>query len=759
MKKIVFSMMLLVAILILSDSVTAKQNVALNKSTTTSSNLDVDLGWISSFLPESGIIWLKSFLDSESTSESGSNYNVKITFVNYSKHEISVYWFSDGKETRYLTLAPDETREQSTYENHVWRIKIDKKVVATYTATGAYSQLVEIVSSDVDAGAIAGKNEAQQKCESIASGRNESWSGKWSKSDTGCELIKLNTRATAIEEPAPTPVAAATPKASGSCFGQMPGPEKVVIFTGSNYEGDCNYIEYRGRDQQPYPYSIEWKYDKKLFNLDKKSFNSINIGSGVIVTVCTGSGQTGNCREFTDSVPDLSAQGFRTGSINSFKIYTTTPKNYVSPTTPNDDQVTVCSNPDHGGGCRKVGQGDYDFNSLGYQSILIGRNVKVQVYSERNYYGNSRTLSFTGKPQRVSKFYSMRVLSINENRVADKFRPTPTPIPTPVPTPVSTPMPTPLPTPVVSSTPTVTTPRNPIDGPIRVVGKTELGLTVQNQNLSDNTPIILHSGFNNWTMLSNGAIVLKSNPTLGLTVKNQRIADGSEIILHSGYNLWKVLSNGAIVLKDNPAFGITVLNQNLNDNATIILHGGYNTWTKDYTKSNNVSGNTGTTTPPKANHYPPPNSGGSPYVLCGYENQYCSFQGIGTVAYGVNGIFQYKQNVRMGIQCNDANFGFVVEGVEKRCYFKFEREIKRNTTPTETDKFSPPNANFKVCGVEGGICNFRGKGRVAYGYNNKNGRKFLFKQNVNGSIACNNQTFGGDPAPGKEKVCYVQVLN
>ncbi len=670
-----------------------------------------------------------------------------------------------------------------------------------------------------------------------------------------------------------------------------PEPNQVMIYTEENYQGDCNiYTGYRNN-----------------FPRYKSPIRSIKVGSEIEIYINDKANFRGFSQGYRKNTPSLNHPGGENKkdwvAINFVErpptpktednIYTTTPKNAVSSITPNDDQVQVCSNPGHGGGCRKVGQGDYDFNSLGYQSILIGRNVKVQVYSERNYYGNSTTLSFTGKPQRVSKFYSMRVLSINENRIADKFRPTPTPIPTLVPTPVSTPNSTVDNSPVgqanrekvyilngsgtkcltikdgnadnftpvilaectnsdnqqwtftsdgkirglanmcitndngltlrtcqpdgaqnwlvsdkneikrawaclseaklrngspgvtncngsseqrwrfesnvavATTSPTVSgtastvntsTPKNPIDGPIRVVGKTELGLTVQNQNLSDNTPIILHSGFNNWTMLSNGAIVLKSNPRLGLTVKNQRIANGSEIILHSGYNLWQVLSNGAIVLKDNPAFGITVLNQNLNDNAAIILHSGYNTWTKDYTSSNNVATRR-TNPPPKANHYPPPNSGGSPYVLCGYENQYCSFQGIGTVAYGVNGIFKYKQNVSMGIQCNDANFGFVVEGVEKRCYFKFEREIKRNTTPTETDKPSPPNENFRVCGTEGTICHFSGKGRVAYGYNNKNGRKFLFKQNVNGRITCNNQTFGGDPAPGKAKVCYVQVLN
>ncbi|MCB1025448.1 MAG: hypothetical protein KDB79_13715 [Acidobacteria bacterium] len=171
-----------------------------------------------------------------------------------------------------------------------------------------------------------------------------------------------------------------------------------------------------------------------------------------------------------------------------------------------------------------------------------------------------------------------------------------------------------------------------------------------------------------------------------------------------------------------------------------------------------IGGSSRRATPPRANHSPPPNNGGSPYSLCSPENQRCNFNYIGTVAFGVNGVFKYKYNVTRGIDCNVATFGGdPAPGVPKKCYSKFVKEWKPNNTPTETDKPSPPNGNFRVCGVEGRSCNFRGTGRVAYGYNTKNGRKYLFKQNVNGSIGCNNAAFGGDPAPGKAKVCYVQL--
>lgn len=512
---------------------------------------------------------------------------------------------------------------------------------------------------------------------------------------------------------------------------------QVMLFSEENYQGDCNiYTGFKNR-----------------FPRYQSPIRSLKAGSGIEIYINNKANYRGFAKGYKGNHPILNYSGgskkkewvaIDFGKIPEQKTDVPFVKQRTSADLLTDDTIVVCRTML--ASCKSYGLGDHSLSEY-YTTILVGKNVKAQTYTRSGFMEQSQMI-YQGRHENL-RISSVRVMGLNDQRVADQI--TPKAIPTP-----SLPAPA---VPTQTNTPTVntSTPNNPIDGAVRVVGKTELGLTVQNQQIQNNSNIILHPGLNNWIMRSDGAIVLKDNPRFGLTVKNQRIANGSEIILHEGYNLWKVLSDGAIVLKDNPSFGITVLNQNKNENAKIILHGGYNTWTKDHTGSTNVASSGNNPPPPKANHYPPPNNGGSPYVLCGYENQYCSFQGIGTVAYGVNGIFKYKQNVSRGIQCDDATFGFVVKGVEKRCYFKFEREIKRNDTPTETDKPSPPNGNFRVCGVEGKTCNFSGKGRVAYGYNDKNGRKFLFKQNVNGSIACNNQTFGGDPAPGKAKVCYVQV--
>ena len=80
----------------------------------------------------------------------------------------------------------------------------------------------------------------------------------------------------------------------------------------------------------------------------------------------------------------------------------------------------------------------------------------------------------------------------------------------------------------------------------------------------------------------------------------------------------------------------------------------------------------------------PPNSS---YRYCANEGQRCNFGGRGTVAYGVNGKFKYRQNVAGGIACNNQTFGDPYRGVQKRCYF-----IKQNNTPT-TSINCRPNSN------------------------------------------------------------------
>lgn len=57
------------------------------------------------------------------------------------------------------------------------------------------------------------------------------------------------------------------------------------------------------------------------------------------------------------------------------------------------------------------------------------------------------------------------------------------------------------------------------------------------------------------------------------------------------------------------------------------------------------------------------------YVFCAPEYGFCSFSGTRTVAYGANGVYSYR-TATDGIDCNNANFGDPLVGVDKSCYVR-----------------------------------------------------------------------------------------
>ncbi len=62
-----------------------------------------------------------------------------------------------------------------------------------------------------------------------------------------------------------------------------------------------------------------------------------------------------------------------------------------------------------------------------------------------------------------------------------------------------------------------------------------------------------------------------------------------------------------------------------------------------------------------------------------------------------------------------------------------------------------PNG-YTLCSTEGVHCSFAGSKDVAYGANNV----FKYQYNIAGGIDCNNNMFGGDPAPYVLKSCYIK---
>jgi hypothetical protein len=85
-------------------------------------------------------------------------------------------------------------------------------------------------------------------------------------------------------------------------------------------------------------------------------------------------------------------------------------------------------------------------------------------------------------------------------------------------------------------------------------------------------------------------------------------------------------------------------------------------------------------------------------------------------------------------------------GMQAFPYLPSAGSASPSPSPTTT------NANWVKCASEGGTCAFSGTHTVRYG----TGTSWITKV-ATGSIACNNTTFGSDPAYGKVKECDVDL--
>lgn len=103
------------------------------------------------------------------------------------------------------------------------------------------------------------------------------------------------------------------------------------------------------------------------------------------------------------------------------------------------------------------------------------------------------------------------------------------------------------------------------------------------------------------------------------------------------------------------------------------------------------------------------------------------------VAYGANGKYFYR-TLTNSTSCNNSIFGDPNVGTVKACYLMGP----------------PPNTTSWILCINS-PCSFDNTQEVAYGANGL----FFYRALTNGT-ACDNTTFGGDPAPGFGKACYYQ---
>lgn len=117
------------------------------------------------------------------------------------------------------------------------------------------------------------------------------------------------------------------------------------------------------------------------------------------------------------------------------------------------------------------------------------------------------------------------------------------------------------------------------------------------------------------------------------------------------------------------------------------------------------------------------------YQPCANEGGTCTFAGPKYMAYGINDKFVYKAITGFGsntVACNTSTFGDPAPHFGKQCWIA-------NYGQVATEGNAPPSA----------------QGEIAYGANGK----FVFKT-WDGFYNCNNAFFGSDPAPGVNKACY-----
>jgi len=360
-----------------------------------------------------------------------------------------------------------------------------------------------------------------------------------------------------------------------------------------------------------------------------------------------------------------------------------------------------------------------------YNQVEVGENVKAQIYPESAWYGTS-TLYPGGVKQKTSKFRSIRVLASEDNLRADRFRkgiPTPTPVSV-----TSEPE-----TPAVDNTPLAE------DDPEKRFIMTGIGnkcLTVKGGSIDNYTPVVLSTCRNidsqRWAFTSDGRVRGLAN--MCLTRLGLRGSLNLQTCASIGEQFWKVSDANEI----KRAWACLTVEKLVNGSPTTAECNGRSEQRWRFAKK----------VKQRARHSAP----GAGFKYCGNQGRRCNFPGTGTVAYGVNGRFKFRRNVRGSIACNDRTFGDPAPGYPKRCYVFVRRTRPR--PPVAIANHYPPKpfngVKYRFCANEGGQCAaVRYLRQTAFGVNGK----FVYK-NGKKAIRCVAASFGRDPAPGFPKRCY-----
>ncbi|CAN5676852.1 hypothetical protein BH10BDE1_BH10BDE1_17000 [soil metagenome] len=140
------------------------------------------------------------------------------------------------------------------------------------------------------------------------------------------------------------------------------------------------------------------------------------------------------------------------------------------------------------------------------------------------------------------------------------------------------------------------------------------------------------------------------------------------------------------------------------------------------------------------------------WTYCTAENTVCRVNGVNDVAYGANGSWTYRQNVRGAFNCNNNTFGDPISGTTKACWIQPSRMSPPPGGPGGPGGPGWPGGRPPVIRVQS----------ATYGANVRAGVNNAWNdvaQKCNGLRECNYLVSVrnlGDPAPGRRKDFLVE---
>lgn len=132
--------------------------------------------------------------------------------------------------------------------------------------------------------------------------------------------------------------------------------------------------------------------------------------------------------------------------------------------------------------------------------------------------------------------------------------------------------------------------------------------------------------------------------------------------------------------------------------------------------------------------------GNSNWRYCAGENESCRVNGRAQVRFGDGQRFATR-TVNGQVNCSVDVFGDPARGVIKHCEVQKSGWGGSGGSGGDADRWTR-------CAREGGLCEFGGRAQVRYGASGR-----YHYRDAGGRVSCNNDSFGGDPYPGRPKSC------